>query len=107
MSTSTTIGSYTFTPTNRSVYMTFVCPRCLISNLFKFTGTFRDTWGIKFGSEEKWQLMVMLCRGCSIMPEASNIHSVEDLGLLMTRNPTVFEHISRTVAEVTSVQESG
>lgn len=85
--------------------MTFVCPRCLIFNLFKFTGTFRDTKGIKFGSEEKWHFMVMLCRGCSVMPGASNIHSVEDLRLLITRNP-IFEHISRTVTEFTSVQQS-
>lgn len=89
MSTSTTTGGYTFTQTDRSVYMTFVCPNCLISNLIKFTGTFRDTKGTQFGSEEKWQLLVVLCGGCCVKPEA-NIRSVDDVGQLMALHQDVF-----------------
>jgi hypothetical protein len=59
MSIVTMIGGYTLTWTSRSVYMTFVCPGCLIFKLLKFPGTFSDTRGNKFGSDE---LMFVLCR---------------------------------------------
>lgn len=97
-----TIGRHILTP-NRSVYMTFVCPNCLISNLIKFTGTFRDPTGIKFGNEEEWQLMVVLRETCRVVPEASNIRSMDDLSLLMTQNPDVFKQIRKTAAEAASV----
>jgi hypothetical protein len=106
MSTSTTIGTYTFTPTYHSVYMALVCPRCLIPNLLKFTGTFRDTKGTKFGIEEKWQFMLVLCRECSVVPRASNIRSMNEVKQLMKQNWDVFEHISRTATKYTSVPES-